>query len=305
MNCPKCGTEISEKQKFCGNCGAKIDESEDKLSWLKNNIALVLGSFVLITALIFGIVYLSNSSNYSSTENTANEEITDNNLQEESEEEQYVAPKPNCIYETSDGVCFTTKDFTPKPMDYYDCSGGLTSYYEQVAAKNELQKIGIRSCYAKNDYWAGAMKQCSDWGYRLPNKDELASLASDVYGVVITGKDGVKSYLREGTKVNREILDKLGMKTERRYYEYDNNSYRYAPLRSFYYNSTEQSDETFGRGETGLMGAVCVYDPYGIAKSSYEDDYKNMQEQIKKEQEVKKTENERIEMKYEANNELF
>lgn len=40
MKCPKCGAEIEENQKFCGNCGTKLDgveNNQDNIETIKNN----------------------------------------------------------------------------------------------------------------------------------------------------------------------------------------------------------------------------------------------------------------------------
>ncbi len=68
----------------------------------------------------------------------------------------------NCIYKTSDGVCFTTYAFRPSAMSYYDCTGGLTTHASLEPAGDMAQSYGIKQCYVEKDYWAGAMKDCQD-----------------------------------------------------------------------------------------------------------------------------------------------
>ncbi len=49
MNCPKCGSELSENQKFCTNCGAKINTKNVNSLQTIIIILLVLWALGLIT----------------------------------------------------------------------------------------------------------------------------------------------------------------------------------------------------------------------------------------------------------------
>ena len=166
MNCPKCGKELNENQKFCSECGAKIDESDMQeiinIKWLVISVAAI--------ALVFGTCILATQNNTSantSNNNANNEVVEDTNTDEETtkyaeepqEEQRPVAPKPNCVYETSDGVCFTTQIFEFEPI-----------------------KVQTQTSYEYN-YWLGAKDACESKGYKLPNDYELRSLFGDIIGI--------------------------------------------------------------------------------------------------------------------------
>lgn len=63
MKCPKCKVEISENQKFCINCGAKLEKFDIK-AWLHQNRWLFIGiiiSFIIAVSII--LVYFCNLNN--------------------------------------------------------------------------------------------------------------------------------------------------------------------------------------------------------------------------------------------------
>ncbi len=77
MYCYKCGSELSDSDKFCGNCGAKaqqIDELESRVNHLESAEAsrdsgsvgwTVLGFFIPIVGLILFLVWLRSKPNNS------------------------------------------------------------------------------------------------------------------------------------------------------------------------------------------------------------------------------------------------
>ncbi len=58
--------------------------------------------------------------------------------------------------------------------------------------KPEYAKYGVTKCcsdcdsYSGGDRWLGAMKACQDQGYRLPTDEELAAMASELYGTTVS-----------------------------------------------------------------------------------------------------------------------
>lgn len=289
MNCPKCGKELNENQKFCTKCGAKIGESCMQeiinIKWIVISIAAI--------ALVFGVCILAIKNNLSAntSNNNVNNEIvedTDINIDEEAteyteEQQEPVAPKPHCVYETTDGVCFTTQLFKVTPMHYYDCTGGLTTYGEEKTAGEEARNYGINQCQAQYDAWAGAVKSCKDWGYKLPSTEELDSLAKDIYSVIVSDKPYERTYLPPNQDVN--ITPLRALKPD---YDYDHSkgvelwedleinsrqaySRRFAIEKNkYWYTWTTRHVYMRNSSAMAIMDyAVCVYDPYGIAKKTY------------------------------------
>ena len=243
-----------------------------------------------------------------------NEEKT--RWQKQKEEEERIAraieaEKNRCEYRTSNGVCFKTKKFIPKPLNYYNCSGGLTTYGETVNSISEYSSIGIKQCEEHLDDWAGAMKQCSDWGYKLPNTHELASLAVDIYGVTISNQIGVDSYLPDGHKVNNEPIEALNLSTGGMYSSYwedKNENELSAFARYLGYNYTHRGSTIRGNWFfQGTTNALCVTNPSGIAKSSYSEYVreKERQAELKKQEEIQRQIEHKKEMKSSSEDFLF
>ncbi len=78
------------------------------------------------------------------------------------------------------GKCFTAA-FTPTPLTRAQCTA-------------EKDKLGIKECTYDNDYWAGAVKQCGGIS-KMPTADDLAKLATELYGVQIGAKQSINSGL--------------------------------------------------------------------------------------------------------------
>ncbi len=291
MNCPKCGKELNENQKFCSECGAKIGESDMQdiinIKWLVISIAAI--------ALVFGTCILATQNSPSantSNNNVNNEVVEDTNTDEETtayteepqEPEKPVAPKPNCVYETSDGVCFTTQLFKATPMHYYDCTGGWTTYLREKPACAEVNSYGISQCYYPHDSWAGAMKACKDWGYQLPNAYELNSLAKDILGTVISNEIDEFSSKAPDKRLNLVPIEKLKPDINSKDFNIflwenadDTSSTAYMRVINVFENKWgyQYSDTRRGKGIKDaealrfIPWAVCVYDPYGVAKEKY------------------------------------
>lgn len=207
------------------------------------------------------------------SENNTNEDIV------EKQEDSYIAPKPKCIYETSHGVCFTTKAFKPTPLDYYDCSGGWTTYGKERTPVQKFRDIGINHCYERKDYWAGAKVQCSEWGYKLPDAYELGSLAADIYNANISNEIDVTSYLPNGYSPNEKPKQLLSFSTANGSVSLWENLEK---------NNISAFERHFGYRETSRRSQVkendyfytlvaCVYDPKGRATSSYKEYAKSLE----------------------------
>ena len=79
--------------------------------------------------------------------------------------------------------------FSPEPLTVSDCNANKSKY-------------GITNCYEDEDYWGGAMKACAEKGMRLPKSDELAKIATDVYGTTVGSTQNIDSGLTlNATKV--------------------------------------------------------------------------------------------------------
>jgi len=62
--------------------------------------------------------------------------------------------------------------FSPEPLTVSDCNANKSKY-------------GITNCYEDEDYWGGAMKYCAEQGIHLPNAEELAKIATELYGTTV------------------------------------------------------------------------------------------------------------------------
>lgn len=337
MNCPNCGNDVNENQKFCSHCGYNLEDSQQDLSnnskqsWdekflgIKLNYGLVLGALFLViifSALVLSAkkadinTYTSNQQQYEQSENANPSNENEPTEDEERQEAKQSAPKRNCIYETSNGVCFTTKTFKPEPLNYYDCTGGLTTYDKVAVPTKKYQDIGIRTCYNHYDYWAGAMNQCNAWGYKLPNARELASLAADVYGSAISYETDVKSYLPDGYKANTAPLDILNIsynltRTEKYWEDKEVEGYpELAYARDFgttYVKYTERITKTKDSYMTlpTVNEALCVYNPNGKAVKSYAEYLRKQEAEIKAREQKEQAEKEQKDIKENAEYTLF
>lgn len=107
-----------------------------------------------------------------------------------------------CIIEAN-GVCFQQMAFAPTPIS------GCPKNYEGLGNKS--------ACVSGGDYWIGAMKQCNDQGMRLPNHDELASLANYLYNTNTANSSFDGSDII-GKPLNYAEAEKLGLPTSGYFY---------------------------------------------------------------------------------------
>lgn len=317
MNCPNCGNEINENQKFCSKCGKQLNEDYSSLENNENIVAEIMPK-AIISLVIVGLLGVfvwtgNNTSVNNSTPKTVAEdtETNENDLNSEDtevaeEEHKYVAPKPKCLYETSDGVCFTTKTFSPTTVNYYDCTGGHSTFGVEEYPSQAFYDIGVRNCKAHYDYWVGAMKMCNDWGYKLPDEYELSSLAKDMYGTIISNELDVHTYLPDGHTINMIPIEKLNIQYKKYWNIYLEDSEKDSAFAfGRYLNQKDTKRVSISRDNWPRYDAVCVYNPNGVAKKSYaEYERQKIEEEKKKQQELLKEQEEQKnrEIKYAEDN---
>ncbi len=144
----------------------------------------------------------------------------------------------DCAFELG-GKCFTAP-ITPTPMTKAECDA-------------EKGKLGIKECNYDQDYWAGAVKQCGGVS-KMPTLDDLAKLATKLYGVQV----GAKQNISEGLTLDTSVATAMGFSGSFFYVwageEYD---FRYASNRGFYSSSTIWNGNH--RGNSNYQ-AVCLGD---------------------------------------------
>lgn len=289
MHCPNCGNELDEEKKYCTNCGAKLGNSDMPEvitpKWVVISIVAI--------ALVFGtcIIAMQNNNPLTDTINdkTNNEVVEDTTTVDdtteytaEEEPQRAIAPKPNCVYETSDGVCFTTQIFEFEPIEY--------------------------------NYWLGAKDACESKGYRLPNDYELRSLFGDILGIEIYSGIGIETTKFSYTKIptNYEILKRIAPKNEMYgIYLWENEEFddERAYMRK---KDTIWGDETTKQYVADKFSynknVICVYDPNGkphksLLEISREKEAKAKELQAK--QRALKEQQRQEELNKEAENALF
>jgi len=100
----------------------------------------------------------------------------------------------------SEGVAFSTCD---NPIGDYCWSTDFQPTAVDTRAGSEDQKYD--TVYARSDnYWAGAKKTCEEKGMELPTMDQLANLASTIYGKTIEPyKDYGEPYDRTALSIQK------------------------------------------------------------------------------------------------------
>ena len=197
MNCPKCGNEINENQKFCSNCGANLSgKTENNMKAFNTSNQLfypIIGGACVLALLFAGFSFAIRTNTMTSQPTEIEETEEDNGKAFDSEiARKMQAENHNCVYVTTDYVCFTTHIFKAEPIKNFDKS---------------IQEY---------DYWLGAKDACESKGHRLPNDDELRSLFSDILGIEVNSGIDVKSekYSDSNIPTDFEILKKIAPKQE-------------------------------------------------------------------------------------------
>ncbi len=181
----------------------------------------------------------------------------------------------NCVYKTSDGVCFTT------PILY------------------SVNPIWDGEDFNTSNYWLGAKDFCESKGYKLPSDDDLRSLLKDIFSININGGVLLKTYIDSEIPGNCEIIKKIKQSNsftcslefslwEDK--EYDNKSAYYRDLYKTWYDYyTYQDVRSKNIGYTDGP-VICVYDPNGKPKNSIRQLRINQKEKYMQKMELKKQE---------------
>lgn len=149
---------MDENKKTCPFCGGEINVNAIKCKHCKEFIdtpkdatnGCILGVIIISIILVLCVIFTKDFS----TENIA--EDSSKNIK-------------TCAFEVA-GICYSYP-FIPPEVEYNEC----------LNIKDEL---GINICYAQYDNWVGAVKTCGGVN-NLPTPDELALLATDLYGTKI------------------------------------------------------------------------------------------------------------------------
>lgn len=203
-------------------------------------------------------------------------EIKNNYLKQKEEERKHKEWQEkvlsNCVYKTSDGVCFTTEIFEVDPM-----------------------RIKIGSFWSAN-YWLGAKDMCESKGYRLPSDVELRSLFKDIVGFEISKGIDIKTYKYSNSKtpINYNVLKKIAPKGFVSYTtSWDNvnlwENEEFDDDRAYYRNLKTWGDEVSYQSFISIYvdnRAICVYDANGKPKKSL---VKEQKEKINAEREQQKS----------------
>ena len=193
----------------------------------------------------------------------------------------------NCVYKTSDGVCFTT----------------------QLFEAERLKVVNIDENYY--DRWLTAKDACECRGYKLPSDDDLRSLFQDILGVKIEKGINIKSYKHRSTTnipTNYDILKRIapdgfnkyssGTYKWRNIYLWEDESFddKSAYVRDFDndFGSDVTSQKTREKRDydRGTEQVICVYDPNGKPHKSLIHKLKEEEKHVKQELEKKKQQTE-------------
>lgn len=296
MNCPKCGSEINENQNFCSSCGTKlVKETFNFMSQCKSFISLpIICGLCIITGLFLTIGYVINSDTNKITTENISKISNENNISNFEVENTQTAQ--NCVYRTSNGVCFTTPIFKVEPIKMYTTA-------------DEYK-------YAS---WLASKDACESQGYKLPSDYELRSLFSDILGIYINSGVDIKTTkdMHAPPAKNYEILKKIAPQKEDNSFwlweneEFDDTRAYKRGLNSTFADNYETSQFKTDKFDIFAADTICVYDPNGkphkplseIEKEKKEkaEKQKQLQEQLQK----KKREDEQKQIILEAENALF
>lgn len=183
----------------------------------------------------------------------------------------------NCVYKTSDGVCFTTHVFEAEPVEI-----------ESNEKWNE-----------KKNYWLGAKDFCESKGYKLPSDDELRSLFQDILGIEIKAGINIKSYKYRGTTEIPTNYDVLKRIAPNGFSSYDSGTSKwnsiwlwedesfddktaYIRIKDIYWGDDETYQATEDKYRSG-HDAICVYNPNGKPHKSLVQKQKEAKERAEKE----------------------
>jgi hypothetical protein len=125
--CPNCGKEFSEGQKFCGNCGTKIEEptkvedgnSSENINNISNGNKNSGCIWIIIIAIIIILLYAAGQPNNNASNNISNDDIIENSFTADTQEtntsvvKEDVFPPEATIEHTYNGLVYKL------PGEYY------------------------------------------------------------------------------------------------------------------------------------------------------------------------------------------
>lgn len=86
MNCPKCGNEINDNQKFCSKCGVNLTDDKNYLEKFRDSDSLfyplIIGAIIVILLLV-GIGYAIHSNTQKETATTNTETLAEDTEEKE------------------------------------------------------------------------------------------------------------------------------------------------------------------------------------------------------------------------------
>ena len=85
-----------------------------------------------------------------------------------------------------------------------------SQHHSSDCATNK-SKYGITDCRdTDDDYWGGAMKACAEKGMRLPNADEIAKVATELYGTNVGSTTRLEAALNQTKAAQYGFQDNTG-----------------------------------------------------------------------------------------------
>ena len=207
MNCPKCGNEINNNQKFCSKCGANLTDDKNYLEKFRDSDSLfyplIIGAIIVIL-LFVGIGYAIHSNTQKETATTNTETLTEDTEEKEEpstnfdpeiarrtleeknrNEEQTVDQTQEYAYMYDYDDNKTPINFNPRKC-LFNVKGvcfGHPFYVNGMSymdCKANKDRLGINSCMESNDIYASTAYVCGGTKY-MPTPDELVLLAQDLY----------------------------------------------------------------------------------------------------------------------------
>lgn len=207
MNCPKCGNEINDNQKFCSKCGANLTGDKNYLEKFRDSDSLfyplIIGAIIVILLLVgIGYVIHSNTQKETATTNTEtlaedteekeepstnfDPEIAKRALEEKNgNEEQIINQAQEYAYMFDYEHNKIPINFNPRKCLFNVkgvCFGHpfYVSGMSYMDCKANKDRLGINSCFDSNDIYASTAYVCGGTKY-MPTPDELVLLAQDLY----------------------------------------------------------------------------------------------------------------------------
>lgn len=129
MNCPKCGNEINDNQKFCSKCGANLTDDKNYLEKFRDSDSLfyplIIGAVVVIL-LFVGIGYAIHSNTQKETATTNTETLTEDTEEKEEPSTNFDPEIARRALEEKNRNKEQTVDQTQEYAYMYDYDGNKT-----------------------------------------------------------------------------------------------------------------------------------------------------------------------------------